>query len=254
MEPRSRTRLLKWSLLGLLLGGAFYAMVLYPGPDLRPQVETFLRLSDADRLSEALASTGLVETWGLQELQEATRYRRGALGRFQEIESAEPLERLHGAPTPRRLLRVRLRFAKFAQPVSSTFTFTRGTSGWVLSDLDIPLPSGEERLGLGERAQADAEALARRLASNEFQAAFEAFTRQARQATTIEAFEERLRGLLDGLGGITQVRCLSCEPQGTRQRAQVEVRYDSGLVRLIELELQPEYGRWKGVTVEVRTP
>ncbi len=254
MQPRTRRRLVKWSLLALLAGAAIYGLVLRPGPDLRPPVEAFLRACDADRVSEAVAGTGLVETWGLQELMEAARFRRGALGRFQEIESAEPLERLHGGPTPRRLLRARLRFAKADQPVDSTFTFTRGGSGWVLSDMDIPTPSGAGRPGQAERAKGDAEALVRRLAAGEFHAAFDGFTRKARQATSPEAFDERMRPLLDGLGAASEVRCLTCEAQGSGRRARVEVRYDTGLVRVIELELLVEDGRWKATSVEVRTP
>jgi hypothetical protein len=254
MAPRTRKRLVTWGLLALLVGGAVYALALHPGPDLRPQVEAFLRACDDDRVAEAMRGTGLMETWGQQELLETARFRRGTLGRFQEIESAEPLERLPGGSRPRRLLRVRLRFALTDQPLASTFTFTRGGSGWVLSDLDIPMPSGMAWPGQAERAKGDAEALARRLASREFQAAFEGFTRQTRRTTSLEAFEERMRPLLDGLGIAREVRCVACEAHGETTRARVEVRYDTGALRQIELELQTENGRWKATSVEVRTP
>ena len=254
METRTRKRLVKLGLLALLAGGVVYAMVLYPGPDLRPQVEEFLRASDADRVSDAVTRTGLMETWGLQDLLESARFRRGALGRFEAFESAEPLERLSDGPTPRRLLRARLRFAKAKEPVASTFTFTRGLTGWVLSDLDIPTPGAQGRPGQAERAKGDAEALAKKLASGEFGGAYEGFTRQARKALSSEAFDERMRPLLDGLGAPKEVRCLACEVEGARMRARVEVRYDTGLVRLIELDLLSEDGRWKATSVEVREP
>ncbi len=254
MEPRTRNRLLKLGLLALLTCGVVYALVLHPGPDLRPQVEEFLRACDADRVSEAMTRTALGQTWELQDLLETTRYRRGALGRFQAFESAEPLERLADGSAPRRLLRARLRFAKVKDPVASTFTFARGTSGWILSDFDIPTPSAQGRRGQVERAKGDAEALARNLAKSEFVAAYERFTREARMATSATAFEERLLPLLDGLGAPNAVRCLAAEPRGTAVAARVEVRYDTGLVRLIELEMRSEDGRWKATSVEVRTP
>jgi len=254
VEARTRKRIVVLTLVALLAAGVVYALVLHPGPDLKPQVEHFLRMCDEDRLAEAYRLTSLSHLWGMQDLMEWSTYRRRALGRFEAIESAERLERVSGAEVPTRRMRALLRFSKRKEPVPCTFTFVRGTDTWLLFDLDIPLPSGVGRPRFDERARREAEELTRTLASGRLLDAYESMSRQARRATPPQYFETRMQPFFDGLGLPSEVRTLSSDAQGTGMRMQIEVTYDTGAKRVVQVDLVAEEGHWKASTIEVSTP
>lgn len=252
MAALRRGSLLMLLLLAVLGGGLFYALVLHPGPDLRPQVEAFLRTCDAGQVEEAMAQTALAPLWGPSELREATTARRGILGRFEAIVSAEPLERVYGAGVPQRRMVALLRFGKEPEPVRCVFTFRRGDTTWALADFDIPVKGRGPLAATPERARATAEGLVSRLVHQDFNSVYRVHLRRVRRSVTPEDMSARLQPQVDDLGVLQETRWIDTTPQGAGLRVRVDALYDSGRTLHVTFDFEVEDGSWCISTLEIR--
>lgn len=247
-------RHLGWLVPVVLVAAAVVALALHPGADLEPEVRRFLASIEAGTPGSLDANTGLFPLWDPAELHAVAGYLRQALGPLREIESLGPTERVDRPGMPRRQVRARLRFARVTQPVEATFEFIRMDSGWTVSDFEILPPPGTTSGARRERAGQEAERLAGLATRLAFQDLHMSLLRRTRRATPLDDFTQRLQPSFEGLPLVEQLVLVSTEPRGAGVRTVLRATYQDGAVRTLELELQPEDGRWRLASIEVRAP